>query len=237
MKRSMRGTSAARSCTGPMAAHSSSGWRHSSSAHASCTTSTSTAAGQQQERSSSTLREGQQDLSVGACPPRPNSPQGGGGIELPPWHAPHPNYFTGTHPDPPPHRPPGLGSSSTLCRPRRCMLRSRRIISRVLSCLGLGRLQVRRRQHAHQQQRSAAGNGTASPALACISCPRQTVLAGSQRPCLLASLDSAAALSAAALASWRSMMPAWRCTESSWACRKNGAGTQHEGRWGWKGQC
>lgn len=35
---------------------------------------------------------------------------------------------------------------------------------------------------------------------------------------LVASLASAAALSAAALAAWRSMMVTWRCSESSCAC-------------------
>ena len=85
------------------------------------------------------------------------------------------------------------------------MVRSRCIIARVLSCcLGQGRLQV-------------ASGWSVQQLSWCGLHPPAAVQRGATH---LASLPAAAALSAAALASWRVMMLTWRCSDSSWACRR-----------------
>ena len=59
-----------------------------------------------------------------------------------------------------------------------------------------------------------------SPSLAGLTHRQRKPHCDSQASHLLASLALTAALSAAALAAWRSMMATWRCNDSSWACKE-----------------
>jgi hypothetical protein len=71
----------------------------------------------------------------------------------------------------------------------------------------------------HTHARCHTGGNSTGPSVPVQSLPPVCAKSMWSRAHLLASLASAAALSAAAFASWRSMMSAWRCTLSSWACK------------------